>query len=290
MKESIVDTLSKRVLVADGAMGTMLQAYDLPAGTLPELWNVEHPEVILAIHRAYRQAGAEIITANTFGGNRLRLAEAGLAEQSVELTQRGVALAREVAGDGAWVAGDVGPTGQILEPYGNLTVGQAEDAYAEQVVALAQAGADLLLIETEQDIEEACCAVRMARAHTHLPVFCTFAFNAKGRTMMGLRPGDAAMRAQEAGAHGVGANCGEGPLAIIAALEGMRAVTQLPLVAQTNAGVPQMGTGARTIWDVTPEQMAEHVHRFAALGARIIGGCCGTTPAHIAAIAAALRS
>ena len=297
MQESILSALKKQVIIGDGAMGTMLQACDLPLGTMPELWNAEHPEVILAIHRAYLQAGAQIITTNTFGGNRVRMAEVGLAQRSAELTRLGVMLAREAAGEAecstfrsAWVAGGVGPTGQIMEPYGELSVALAEEAYAEQVVALAEAGADLILIETEQDIEEACCAIRMAVVHTRLPVFCTFAFNAKGRTMMGLRPDEAARRAQEAGAGGVGANCGEGPAAIIAALEGMRAATDLPLVAQSNAGVPKVGTSAEAVWDVTPQQMGEYARAFAALGARIVGGCCGTGPAHIAAMAAALKA
>jgi 5-methyltetrahydrofolate--homocysteine methyltransferase len=291
MRESILEALRRgELLICDGAMGTMLQAHHLPAGTMPELWNAEHPEVLLAIHRAYLAAGAQIITTNTFGGNRLRLAEAGLAARCAELNRLGVELAREAAGEAAWVAGDVGPTGQLLEPLGPLTLAQAEEVFTEQVTALAEAGADLILIETQHTIEEACAAVRMARAHTSLPVFCTFAFNAKGRTMMGLRPADAAREVEQAGGHVVGANCGEGPAAIIAALEGMRGATSLPLMAQANAGIPHVAEGQGTVWDVTPEQLAEHACTFRALGARVIGGCCGTRPEHIAAIRTALRA
>ena len=289
--DSILNALAAgQVIVCDGAMGTQLQARGLTAGAMPELWNAEHPEVLTAIHNDYLQAGARIVTSNTFGGNRARLAGAGLADRLAELNRKGVELARAAAGKRAWVAGDVGPTGQLLEPYGELAVADAEAIYREQVTVLAKAGADFLLVETMNDIEEALCAVRMARAHTALPVFCTFAFNAKGRTMMGLQPGDAARRAAEAGADAVGANCGEGPDAVLAALTGMREAVNLPLIAQSNAGIPQVGAEEATVWDTTPEQMADHARAFVEAGARVVGGCCGTGPAHIAAIAAALAS
>ncbi len=292
--DSILNALAAgQVIVCDGAMGTQLQARGLTAGTMPELWNAEHPEVLAAIHSDYLQAGARIVTANTFGGNRARLAGAGLADRLAELNRKGVELARAAADGRAWVAGDVGPTGQLLEPYGELSVADAEDIYREQVAVLAEAGADLIFVETMSDIEEALCAVRMARAHTTLPVFCTFAFNARGRTMMGLRPGDAARRAADAGAHGVGANCGEGPDAVLAALTGMREAVDLPLIAQPNAGIPQVSAESgrctqRTVWNITPEQLAVHARAFVEAGARVVGGCCGTGPEHIAAIAAAL--
>ena len=289
--DNILNALAAgQVIVCDGAMGTQLQARGLTAGAMPELWNAEHPEVLTAIHNDYLQAGARIVTSNTFGGNRARLAGAGLADRLAELNRKGVELARAAAGERAWVAGDVGPTGQLLEPYGELAVADAEAIYREQVTVLAKAGADFLLVETMNDIEEALCAVRMARAHTALPVFCTFAFNAKGRTMMGLQPGDAARRAAEAGADAVGANCGEGPDAVLAALTGMREAVNLPLIAQSNAGIPQVGAEEATVWDTTPEQLADHARAFVEAGARVVGGCCGTGPAHIAAIAAALAS
>jgi len=289
MRENILDVLQRgEMILCDGAMGTMLQAQGLPGGVMSELWNAEHPEVIREIHRAYLEVGAQIATANTFGGNRLRMAEAGLAERAVELSRLGITLAREVVEDEAWVAGSVGPIGQLLEPYGPLTIAAAEEAFAKQVMALAEAGADLILLETHYDAEEAACAIRMAKAHTSLPVFCTFTFDVKGRTMMGLRPAEAAARVQEAGGDVVGANCGAGPAAILAALQGMQGATSLPLMAQANAGVPRMGE-SKTVWDVTPAQMAEQARTFISLGARIVGGCCGTGPEHIAAIAAVLH-
>jgi 5-methyltetrahydrofolate--homocysteine methyltransferase len=170
-------------------------------------------------------------------------------------------------------------------------VAHAEAVFAEHIGFVAEAGADLILIETQHDIDEACCAIRMARKHTSLPAFCSFAFNARGRTMMGLRPQTAAQRVMDEGGHAVGANCGEGPAAVIAALQGMAGVTTLPLIAQANAGVPQVaGHAHTTIWDITPEAMAAHAVSFASLGAQFIGGCCGTTPAHIAALRDALAS
>jgi len=243
-------------------------------------------------HRGQSGATADVqhhIARAYLGGNRLRMGEAGLPERSSELTRLGASLAREAVGDRAWVAGSVGPTGRLMEPYGLLTASLADEVFAEQVVAIAEGGADLVLIETQHDIEEAICAIRAAKANTSLPIFCTFAFNVSGRTMMGLRPGEAARRAQEAGADVVGANCGQGPAAVAAGLEGMREASSLPLMAQSNAGVPQMGADGKAIWDVAPQEMVEHVRTFISLGARVVGGCCGTGPEHIAAMVSALR-
>jgi len=290
MKESILDVLARgEIIIGDGAFGTQLQARGLPPGMMPEKWNDENAEAVLAVHRGYIEAGADFITTNTFGANRIRLGEAGMGDKVAEMNRLGVLLVRKIVGDKAWVAASVGPTGQLMEPFGTLSIALAEELYAEQVIALAEAGADLIIIETQHDVEEACAAVRMAKEKTDLPVFCSFAFNPKGRTMMGLKPDVAAKRVQEAGGDVVGANCGDGPAAIIAALEGMEAATDLPLLAQSNAGIPQMGENAETIWDVTPEQMAEHARTFVSLGARVVGGCCGTGPEHIAAIVAALK-
>ncbi len=279
---------SDTLIIGDGAFGTLLQARGLPAGTLPEAWNESHPEVVMAIHRAYVEAGADYVTTNSFGGSRARLGEGGLAERTVEINQLAAELARQAVDGRAWVAGSIGPTGRLMEPFGDLSVAEAEELFAEQISGLLEGGVDLLVIETHHDVEEAAAALRMARAHTELPVFCTFAFNAKGRTMMGLRADQAARRMQELGADAVGANCGDGPEAIAAALEQMREATTLPLVAKSNAGIPQMGAGGEALWDVTPEQLAEHARQFVALGAHIVGGCCGSGPAHIAALAAAL--
>jgi len=251
---------------------------------------MENPKAVQAVHKVYVEAGSQIVTLNTFGGNRPRLEDAGLAEKLVEINKLAVTLAKEAVGDDAWLGASVGPTGQLMEPFGPLSLQGAEDIYAEQVTVLAEAGADLILVETQHDVEEACAAVRMAKKHTDLPVSCSFAYNAKGRTMMGLKPEVAAQRVAEAGGDVVGANCGDGPEAVAAALKGMQGVVDLPFLAQANAGIPQASSDGTAIWDVTPEQMAEEVRGFVELGARIVGGCCGTNPTFIAAIAQALKA
>ena len=290
MREKILDVLARgELVVGDGAMGTMLQLRGLPAGQMPEVWNEEKPDAIRGVHRAYLEAGAQILTTNTFGSNRIRLGEAHLEQRAGELSELGVALARQVAEDRAWVAASVGPTGQLMAPLGPLSPESAEQVFGQQIEGLLQGQPDLILIETQHDVEEACCAIRAARARTDLAVFCTFAFNRQGRTMMGLRPEVAATRAAKAGADVVGANCGDGPEAIAAALAAMKGATDLPLMAQANAGIPQMDGEAGTHWDVGPEEMAQHATQFVTLGARIVGGCCGTGPAHISALVRALK-
>jgi 5-methyltetrahydrofolate--homocysteine methyltransferase len=290
MNKTVLDALREgEIVIGDGGLGTLLQASGLPAGTIPEAWNAERPDVVRAAHQAYLDAGSQIITTNTFGGNHYRLADAGLEDRLEELNRLGVELAREVVGERAWLGGSVGPTGQLLEPYGTLSLQRAEAVYARQIEILAEAGVDLILVETQHDIEEACAAIRMAKAHTDLPVSAGFAFDARGRTMMGLTPQDAARRVEEAGADIVGANCGEGPEAIARALEGMREATDLPLLAQSNAGVPKTDADGNAVWDVMPEEMAEQAERFVALGARVIGGCCGSGPNHIRAIIRKLK-
>jgi len=291
VREHVMEVLARgEIVLCDGAFGTMLQARGLPPGTIPEAWNAERPDAVRSVHEAYIAAGSQIVTANTFGGNRYRLKDAGLLDRHDELNRLGIEATRAAAGEDVWVGASVGPTGQLMQPVGDLAVAEAEAAYAAQCAVLARAGADIILIETQHDIEEACAAIRAAKAETGLPVFCTFAFNARGRTMMGLRPQDAARRAKEAGADVVGANCGEGPEAVLAAMQAMAGVSELPLMAQANAGLPKADAHGQGSWDVTPEAMAEHVRAYIALGTRVVGGCCGTTPEHIAAIARMLRS
>ncbi|MFO7696696.1 MAG: homocysteine S-methyltransferase family protein [Anaerolineae bacterium] len=276
------------LIIGDGAIGTMLQARGLPAGTMPEAWSASHPDEVQAVHAAYLAAGAQYLTTNSFGATRIRLGEGGLGDSVAEFNERAVDLVRKAAAGRAWVAGSVGPTGKLMQPYGDLSLAEAEDVYAEQIEALLAAGVDLIVVETHHDAEEAGAAVRMALQLGSVPVFCSFAFNPRGRTMMGLKAGDAATLMEALGVSAVGANCGDGPDAVAAALELMRAVTRLPLLAKSNAGIPQLGSDATTVWDIEAEAMARHARRFAELGARIVGGCCGTGPAHIAAIAAAL--
>jgi len=287
-----VDILSRLcppyVLVADGAIGTYLQAQGLPPGTPPELWNAEQPEMVRSMHEAYLAAGAQVLTTNTFGGNRLRLPEELHGHRVAELVTRGVQLAREAAGDVAWVAGSMGPTGRLLEPLGDVKCEEAEEAYAEQAALMAEAGADVILVETMSDVLEARAALRGARRATNLPVFVTFSFDDTGRTMMGATAEEVAREMQTLGAAATGANCGRGTNAVVVALQQMRRAVTIPLIAQPNAGMPRLEATGETIWDATPDEFAEAARTLIELGARMVGACCGSTPAHILAIRAAV--
>ncbi|MHB1004754.1 MAG: homocysteine S-methyltransferase family protein [Chloroflexota bacterium] len=279
---------SGKILLCDGAMGTMLQAGGADLGEAPELLNLEYPERVLAVHLAYVAAGAQIITTNTFGGCRINLARAGVADRIVAVNRAGAQIARQAAGAGAFVAGDIGPTGEVLAPYGTLKPAEAAAAYAEQARALAEGGADLFLVETMSDLAEARAAVEGIRQASDLPVFCTMTFDTGGRTMMGVSPARAAEALADLDLDAFGANCGLGPDGMEDAVREMRrARPEAMLIAQPNAGLPSLDDG-KAVYGATPETMAEYARRFAALGVRIVGSCCGSTPAHTAAIGQAL--
>jgi 5-methyltetrahydrofolate--homocysteine methyltransferase len=280
------------ILVADGATGTNLHKVGLPAGIHTEDWVIDQPEKILALEQAFVAAGSDLILTCTFGGTRLRMQGARYADRVVEINRRAVELARQAAAGraGVLVAGSIGPTGLLMKPFGPLTPEQAAAAFAEQAGALAEAGADLLVIETHFAFEEADAAFRGARSVTDLPIVVSFSYDRGVRTMMGVKPADTLKRYQEMGAVLVGANCGT-------TLENMEKILGeyaaagpgFPLWAKPNAGLPR-GEDGQAIYDVTPEQMAGYANKYAALGARVVGGCCGSTPEHIAAIARAVKS
>jgi methionine synthase I (cobalamin-dependent) len=276
------------VLIFDGAIGTMLQRAGLGSGDVAELWNVERPEVVKDVHRAYKSAGADLFTTNTFQGSSLSLAAKGLDERAFELNLAGALLAREVAGDDVIVAGDMGPTGQFLEPLGALSPGNALDAFVEQAEALAEGGVDVLLVQTMSDLVEAKAAVGAA-LRTGLPVLATMTFDLRGRTMMGVEAGQAAHELGELGVAALGANCGDGPEVVRAALEEMHsAVPGLPLIARPNAGLPELVDGV-PVWSLRPKELAAYVPTYLGLGARMIGSCCGSGPEYTQAIAAVVR-
>jgi 5-methyltetrahydrofolate--homocysteine methyltransferase len=278
-------------LVADGAMGTMLQSAGLPPGGLGEAWLLEQPDAVAQVHRAYVEAGAELILSCTFGGTRGRLSHAGLGDRVVEVNRRAVEVARQAAAGRAYVAGDIGPLGELLAPLGTRTFEEAVELFAEQAAGLAQGGADVLYIETMSDLNEARAAVEGARrAAPHLPITVTFSFDTRGRTSMGVRSEQAAQSMVELGAAAFGANCGASLEMTEEALRKMHeAAPEAILIAKPNAGLPRMEKG-QTVFDATPEEMAEAARRFVALGVRVVGGCCGSTPEHIRAIARALKS
>ena len=290
MNENILTRLqSSSIIVADGAMGTMLQAAGLPTGTSPEGWLLENPDPVHDVHRAYVEAGADLILTCTFGGTRTRLERAGLAERVAVVNRRAVEIAREAAGSRVYVAGDIGPLGEFLAPLGKITYEQAVEIFAEQATALAEAGVDVLCVETMSDLNEVRAAVEGAQqAGSGVPIFATLSFDTHGRTNMGVRPEQAVEALLALGVAACGANCG----ATLEMTEGAMAkmhetAPQALLIVKPNAGKPRM-VGREEVYDATPEDMAEYACRFVALGARVVGGCCGSTPAHIAAIAQAV--
>jgi 5-methyltetrahydrofolate--homocysteine methyltransferase len=289
MRLPILKRLAAGVLIADGATGTMLQAAGLPVGMPVEAWILERPEQIVALHRAYLEAGSQLILTSTFGGTRARLKKVGLDAQVGEINRRAAALARQAAGDELYVVGDLGPTGELLHPLGTLTYEAAVELFAEQAQALAAGGVDCLWVETMSDLNEARAAVAGAQQAGKLPIFCTFSFDTRGRTSMGVSPAQAAQAMAALGVAAVGANCGHAPEEVIELLPQMHeAAPQAILIAKPNAGIPRL-VKRQVVYDATAERMAELARRYVELGARIVGSCCGSSPKHIAAMAAALK-
>jgi 5-methyltetrahydrofolate--homocysteine methyltransferase len=296
MAHSFSDRLKTgEVLVADGATGTNLQTVGLPPGTSPEDWVFDQPDRIRALQRSFVEAGSNVILTCTFGGTRIRLKESRYADRAAELNRRAVELAREAANDHTLIGGSMGPLGSLLRPFGPIEYAEAVAAYAEQAQALSESGVDVLVIETHFALEEAQAAVEGARQVSQLPLVVSFSYDRGVRTMMGVKPSQVAEKFKTLGVVAVGANCGttlENMEKIVqeyaAALAG--AQTDLFIWAKPNAGLPSVeaATG-RSVYSVTPEQMAEFAKRYVALGARIVGGCCGSTPAHVTAIAQAVK-
>jgi len=281
-------------LVADGAMGTMLFAAGLGHGGSPELWNVEQPDKVAAVHREYLEAGSRILLTNTFGGNRFRLQLHNMEGRVTEFNRAAAAILRaevDASGKRALVAGDIGPSGGLIQPLGELTSEQMADAFAEQAAALIEGGVDVIWIETMSALEEMQAAVAgVRRSSADIPIITTMTFDTHGRTMMGITPESAIRELSSYGAAAVGGNCGNGPEEIIAVVEKMRKTApEAVLVAKANAGVPVLEKG-RPVYRATPEDMAVYARQAYAAGAQIIGACCGSTPAHIRSIAAALAS
>jgi 5-methyltetrahydrofolate--homocysteine methyltransferase len=289
MKISLRETLAQGgCLIADGATGTMLMAAGLPAGVPPELWNIEQPEKISSLHRAYLDAGSQIILTNTFGGSRIKLEKAGLSDRTKELNLRAAELARQAAGDSAYVAGDIGPTGELMAPMGVLTYDLAIDAYAEQAAALARGGVDAIWVETMTDLEEARAAVNGALQATMLPVFCSLSFGRRGRTIMGVSARQAVEALWPLGLAAIGLNCGEGLEMVPDVLTQMHAAApDAVLIAKPNAGLPRL-TAGQTVYDLSPQDFAAQMRIYAGLGAQIVGSCCGSSPAFIKALSETL--
>jgi methionine synthase I (cobalamin-dependent) len=281
--------------LADGAMGTMLFEYGLSFGEAPETWNLLHPELVRKVHRGYLEAGSQVVLTNTFGGNRSRLAMHNLEDRVPELNRTAAVLARSEVELGSWnalVAGDIGPTGEIFEPLGTLSFDDAVDIFAEQASALLGGGVDLFWVETLAAIEEGNAALEgIRRVAPNHPVIVTMTFDTHGRTMMGLTPEDACAELATNGASAVGGNCGNGAAEVLAVVSRMRAVVPagVAIVAKANAGVPVLA-GDQAQYPGTPADSAEYAIAARDAGANLIGGCCGTTAAHLAAMHAALAA
>lgn len=282
-----LETLGKRPIFIDGAMGTLLQSRGLAPGEVPESWNLTHPEVLLDIHRAYLAAGADILLANTFGANRYKLESA--AAQQREIIRVGIALAKEAAEERAWVALDIGSTGKLLRPYGTLSFEEAYDAFADQIDAGTEAGADLIVIETMSDIYETKAALLAAKEHSTLPVLVSLTFDEGGKLLTGADIAAAAAVVEGLGADVIGMNCGLGPKQMLRLLSQLRRACSLPIAVSANAGLPVVVDG-ETRFLVEPEEFAADCRALIEGGAAIVGGCCGTTPAHIAAMVDACRA
>lgn len=295
MADILHDLLAERgYLIADGAMGTSLFAAGLTTGDSPETWNIDHADRVLAVHKSMIEAGADIVLTNSFGANRYRLALHGAEGRVAELNAAAARIGRQAAdeaGRPVIVAGSMGPTGEIYQPVGTLSIEDGAAAFAEQARALAEGGADILWIETMSGKEELEAAVTGAAA-AGLPIVATMTFDTNGRTMMGLAP-DAAIRfahTLEGGLAGFGSNCGIGPAALVESVVGLQSAAEEGdvLVAKGNCGIPEYRDG-HIHYTGTPEVMADYARMARDAGARIIGGCCGTSPEHLRAIVEALR-
>jgi 5-methyltetrahydrofolate--homocysteine methyltransferase len=292
MTPPILALAGTRPVLLDGALGTELMSRGLPRGSAPELWNVERPDVVREIHAAYYEAGADAVSTNSFGGTSIRLAAHGLEKRAVELNSAAARIARETAPPGRFVAGSMGPTGVFLKPQGPATEDEFVAAYADQARALAEGGVDFFLIETQYDLREALAALKGARSVSRLPVFVTLAFSSFPRgyfTIMGDPAARAASELEKAGAAAVGANCNLTSEQMVGCVSAIRAATSLPVVAQANAGQPVVAADGTVGYSRTLEDYVRFVPGIVAAGAGFVGGCCGTTPEYIRAMARAIR-
>ncbi len=273
---SLLRSLADRPLLFDGAMGTTVNDFEDRDWEAPEEVTVRYPDRMLGIYRAYLEAGADVLTTNTFGGNLIRLKRAGLTDLVVEINRGAAEQARSVAGDQAWVAGDIGQSGDFLEPLGSVTEAEMVEAFRVQAEHLADGGADLLLCETFSDIREVQIAIQAARS-TGLPVFATMTYDINLHTMMGVTPKDGMRACEDAGADVVGCNCGNGPEEMTQVFDQMLTTgLRRPAMLQSNAGVPELVDG-KVCYVYPPERMVDFAFQWIQKGAAVIGSCCGST-------------
>jgi 5-methyltetrahydrofolate--homocysteine methyltransferase len=289
---AILELAKKRTVIFDGAMGTMLMAAGLNAGETPELWNIEKPSVVTDIHKKYYDAGSDVVHTNTFGGNTIKLTDKGLSNKMEKINVEAAKLAREACPAGKFVAGDIGPTGKLLRPLGDLVLEEAEDGFLRQAQALLKGGVDLISIETMFSLEEALAALRAAKRLGDVLVIAGLTFNRTKKgffTMMGEGVNQAVSSFEKAGADGIATNCSLGSRDMIDLTKELRAAARKPILIQPNAGKPLTQKGV-TSYQQTPAEFAQDGKEIKNAGADMIGGCCGTNPDFIRALAGVLTS
>ena len=283
----IIEKAKKDGLVFDGAMGTMLIREGLIGGKASELWILEKPEVVAKVHKSYFDAGSDVVTTNTFGGSPIKLSKVGLGDNVEEINITAVKLVKESAGEGKYVAGDIGPMGEMLKPFGTIfSFEEAVDCFAEQAEYLSKAGADLFIIESMFDINESLAAIKGAQSVSSLPIFATLTFeqNPTGfATLMGNKVEDSMKTLIDAGAEAVGANCSIGSDTMIVLAREIRESIDSPVIIQPNAGIPET-KGTEVVYPEDEEFFSDNISSIKKLGVEIVGGCCGTTPEYIRGI------
>jgi len=285
-REDILGLVRRRTVLLDGAMGTMLMAEGLQGGEAPETWNRHKPEVVKSVHRRYFEAGSDVVLTNTFGGNRLKLGKADRADEVFQLNALAGELAKAASPPDRFVAGDVGPSGELIAPLGSFEAEHLEEIFAEQAQALISGGVDLIIIETMFSLQEALAALRGVRKAGPCPVFVSMTYEMKDRgffTLMGETPEVCTKTLEHEGADVVGANCTIGSREMIPLVGILRSSTTLPVIVQPNAGKPLFKNG-KTVYDEPPEAFAEDIQSMVEEGANVVGGCCGTTPEFISAV------
>src|SRR5437660_4068671 len=288
MLKPFLDALSDRVLVCDGAMGTMLYAKGIFINKSFDALNITQPDLVAEVHQEYVRSGADIIETNTFGGNRVKLGAFGLADKLHAINEQGARIARHAAREQAYVAGSIGPLGIRIEPWGKTGVDEAQAYFREQAQALLDGGVDLYILETFRDLNEIGAAIDAVRSVSDLPIIAQMTTEEGGNTLDGTPPERFVPDLERRGATLIGVNCSVGPAPMLETIERMAAVTRLHLSAQPNAGKPRDVEG-RNIYLCSPEYMASYARRFIRHNVRVVGGCCGTTPEHIRQIKTAVR-
>jgi len=281
---TIFDLMKERVVLLDGGFGTELIRQGFPPGTCPELWNVEHPEVVKKIHKSYFDAGSDAVLTNSFGGSKIKLSSYALEGRCFELNYAAAKIANEVKPKGRYVGGSMGPTGKFLQPQGPYSKEEFEEAFSEQAKGLSKGKADFLLIETQYDLKEALCALRGARRSTDLPIFVTMTFNRLPRgffTMMGNSVSQCIEELEKEGVPVLGTNCTLDSEEMVELIKAMREKTSLPLIAQANAGKPSLSVEGRVSYSQGVEDYVRYIPQLIENGATLIGGCCGTNPDYI---------